>query len=128
MKKGHRPQFVLLIAIWSLCWPAFGQKVSNFDLSKPFAIEENRGQLADEKGKLLPEIKYYGKANGAWIYCKGDRIAWVFEKATPTVNSVSLRAEKSPFANDQLTSNGNGLFSAWQSRNKDVLSPDYLHE
>jgi len=48
--------------------------------SKPFLFMENKGQLADEKGNVLSDIKYYAKSNGVNIYCKNDRIAFVFTR------------------------------------------------
>lgn len=56
------------------------QLSGNFLAKRQFTFQENKGQLADEHGRLLSDILYYGKDNGVSIYCYKDRIAFVFEK------------------------------------------------
>jgi hypothetical protein len=52
--------------------------------SKPFVFMENKGQLADQDGKVLHDIRYYAKSNnGVNIYCEKDRIGFVFTKELP---------------------------------------------
>lgn len=61
----------------------FAQKPTSQNLlakEKGWSFEENKGQLADEQGKLLPEIKYYGKDHGIIVYCQPGKISFVFTK------------------------------------------------
>jgi len=48
---------------------------------------ENKGQLKDDKGNTLNDITYYGHQGGINIYCKNDRIAFVFTKIDQDNNS-----------------------------------------
>lgn len=52
-----------------------------------FSFEENKGQLADEKGDLLPDILYFGRGKGVNVYCFRDRIAFVFTKTAKGKNT-----------------------------------------
>jgi hypothetical protein len=56
-------------------------------LNTGFCFTENRGQLADEKGILLQDIFYYGQRNGVNIYCKNNKLSFVFTKIESKNNS-----------------------------------------
>jgi len=56
------------------------QSVKNFATNQPFLFEENKGQLRDENGNALSDIKYYGKQEGVYVYCKTGMISFVFTK------------------------------------------------
>lgn len=62
------------------------QFVKNFNVQQPFSFEENKGQLADEKGNVLKDILYYGWDNSSGIFCFKDKIAFVFKKTTSKGN------------------------------------------
>lgn len=51
-------------------------------LHRDWSFIENKGQLADENGKLLPDIKYYGRDKGVNIYCRQQMLSFVFTKTT----------------------------------------------
>jgi hypothetical protein len=80
------PRNLIILLFCVLCYTAIQaanpQLVQNFNLHKSFSFEENKGQLADEKGELLPDILYYGKDKGVNVYCFKNKIAFVFTKAT----------------------------------------------
>ena len=58
--------FAFLLMLFAL--PLSAQHLAfSKTLNKEFNFTENKGQLADEKGNLLPDIKYYGYANGAYV-------------------------------------------------------------
>lgn len=79
----HCKKNLLLFLFLGISFKSFssGQaSVQNFSISRPFAFEENKGQLADLDGKLLPGILYSGKSKGVHVYCYKDKIAFVFEK------------------------------------------------
>ena len=56
--------------------------------SRPFLFMENKGQLADENGQALPDIKYYGHQGGVNVYCKPGMVSFVFIK-TETNQNIS---------------------------------------
>src|ERR1017187_9548086 len=56
---------------------------------KNWAFEENRGQLADQSGNLLREIKYFGNYAGVQVYCSLNHLSFVFLKTIPDNNIVS---------------------------------------
>jgi hypothetical protein len=65
------------------------QKVDKYSLSKSFLFEENKGQLMDENRNPLPDIKYYGMQGGVYIYCRQDKISFVFTKVEKDENNIS---------------------------------------
>src|ERR1022692_2371759 len=58
---------------------------------KNWAFEENRGQLADQSGNLLPEIKFFGNYAGVQVYCSTDHLSFVFLKTIPGENALSVK-------------------------------------
>lgn len=102
------PRKTILILLCLLCYTAIHaanqQFVKNFNLNQSFTFEENKGQLADDKGQLLPDILYYGKDKGVSVYCFKNKIAFVFTKVTsvprpptPTSPKGDLNASNFPF-------------------------------
>src|SRR5579872_3090885 len=58
---------------------------------KDWVFRENKGQLKDEEGKLLDDIKYYGNQGGVYIYCRSTKLSFVFSSiqngnSKPTTN------------------------------------------
>lgn len=49
-------------------------KISNW------SFEENRGQLADENGSVLNDIKYFGRDKGVAVYLRENKISFVFTR------------------------------------------------
>ncbi len=47
---------------------------------RDFSFTPNRGQLADEKGNLLPDILYFGHSIGTDVYLESNKIKFVFTK------------------------------------------------
>src|ERR1022692_2521174 len=73
------------IPLISLFWGtvSFGQQLAfkaSTQKSKPFLFIENKGQIADKDGNVIKDTKYYTKNLSVNVYCKGDRIAFVFSK------------------------------------------------
>jgi PKD repeat protein len=70
---------ICLLSVFSL----FGQnpeKVQNLINHKYWSFVENKGQLGDDQGNLLPGIKYYGHQGGVYLYCKPGTISFVFTR------------------------------------------------
>jgi len=65
------------------------QSVKNFATTQPFLFEENKGQLRDENGNALSDIKYYGKQGGVYVYCKPGMLSFVFTKSEKEPNDIS---------------------------------------
>jgi hypothetical protein len=65
----------------------------NFMSNRSFSFQPNKGQLADEHGKLLPDVLYYGKDKDISFYCFRDHIAFVFSKnmTAPTGNRLDKK-------------------------------------
>jgi hypothetical protein len=57
--------------------------------NKDWNFIENKGQLSDGKGNLVPGIKYFGHNGGAYLYCKADRISFVFTKVEKRRGPIS---------------------------------------
>lgn len=49
----------------------------------------NKGQLADENGQLLPDIKYYGRQGGVSIYFRQDMLSFVFSREEKEPQRIS---------------------------------------
>lgn len=54
----------------------------SYTFSQPFSFIENKGQLADQNGRVQKDILYYGHDNGINVYCYKDHIAFEFVKNT----------------------------------------------
>jgi hypothetical protein len=74
--------FILLITCVQTANAGTPKLVQNYKTTPPFSFQENKGQLADEHGKLLPDILYFGRDRGVTTYCFKDRIAFVFLKSS----------------------------------------------
>jgi hypothetical protein len=55
-----------------------------------WSFEENRGQLADENGLVLNDIKFYGRDKGVAIYLRKNKISFVFTKTEPKNNKPAF--------------------------------------
>jgi len=55
-------------------------QVHQFINHKDWSFIENKGQLADNNGKLISNIKFYSHEGGAHIYCRPGKISFVFTK------------------------------------------------
>src|ERR1017187_5890534 len=76
-----KPVLFLLMLIFCLSGhKSLAQTPVNFQTRQPFLFEENKGQLTDQEGQKLPDIKYYGKQGGVYVYCKLGMISFVFTK------------------------------------------------
>lgn len=61
--------------------------------SNNWSFEENRGQLADENGVVLKDIKYYGRDKGVSVYLRKNKISFVFTKTEAKNNSQPAFSE-----------------------------------
>src|ERR1035441_9638174 len=68
--------------------------VKQFINQKDWNFVENKGQLSDGNGNLLPEIKFYGHQGGVNLYCKPGAIRFVFTK-TEYKEALAETAESS---------------------------------
>jgi hypothetical protein len=79
-----------LICSFILYWlPLHSQnllKQTTLQKSQPFLFIENKGQLADETGTVLKEIKYFGHHGGVNLYFKPGMISFVFTKVSEEQN------------------------------------------
>jgi len=57
--------------------------------NKPFYFEENKGQLVDQNGVALHDIKYYGQQGGVNIYMRSDKISFVFSQTKNIEENIS---------------------------------------
>ncbi|MDP1725778.1 MAG: SBBP repeat-containing protein [Bacteroidota bacterium] len=100
-----------LLCLLSVSIHSFGSKVARqvpslesaklMAHSKDLFFAENKGQLADEKGNLLPEIKYYGHSSGVYLYCKPGMISFVFTK-NEQEGEISEATGKPVLSNQQI--------------------------
>src|ERR1039458_3774484 len=58
--------------------------------AKGWSFVENKGQLADDKGQLLTDVKYYSHDGGPQIYCRPGTVSFVFSK---TVNEAGQEVD-----------------------------------
>ncbi len=100
---------ILLLAVLFNAFNSQAQKVKNFNTSQPFLFEENKGQLMDESGNALSDIKYYGKQGGVYVYCKSGMLSFVFtkiEKGQDDVSEATGMETESPFGKHVPTYSG----------------------
>ena len=93
---------LILVCIYS-CWlraesPKQAQQLLNH---KGWSFVENKGQLADEKGRLLTDIKYYGHQSGTNIYCMPGKLSFVFTQANKQGGNMSEATGLEDLLNDQ---------------------------
>lgn len=74
---------------------------------KNWAFEENMGQLNDQSGNKLSDIKYFGSYAGVHVYCFDNQLSFVFIHA---LNSKVKSVKNLPFI--QESSKANGAISA----------------
>ena len=74
------------------------------------AFTENQGQLADEKGNLLNDIKFYGNGKGVSVYCRENKLSFVFTKIVKTVPDKLNNTAFSKF--DKMLKAQSGITSA----------------
>ncbi len=75
-------RFILLFLLFCFSVNAFAQQRQQAKTfgKQAWSLEENKGQLADENGNVLTDIKFYGRDNGVSVYLKKDKISFVFTK------------------------------------------------
>lgn len=72
-----------------------GQYIPTYNYSQnllqtnEWSFEENKGQLADENGVVLKDVRYFGRDKDVAIYLRKNKISFVFSK-TETKNEFSL--------------------------------------
>lgn len=79
MRYSH----VLCLALFFIFKTAYaGQPhtATPFIKSGEWYFVENKGQLADENGHIIKEIKYYGRQGNISLYCRPGMISFVFSK------------------------------------------------
>ncbi len=86
--RSNLVAFLFLTVLFN-CFYAKAQNVKNFNTSQPFLFEENKGQLLDESGNVLSDIKYYGKQGGVYVYCKTGMLSFVFTKSEKGPGQIS---------------------------------------
>jgi len=84
----------LLIAVvfsflFAKLYAASPVQVQQFINHKDWSFVENKGQLADDKGQLQPEIKYYGRQGGVSLYCKPGMLSFLFTKVEKAPENIS---------------------------------------
>jgi len=81
--------FAFIAFAWNIAHAAKPVTAKNFINHSDWNFVENKGQLADENGNILKDIKYYGHQGGVNIYCKPGEISFVFTKNENTQNAIS---------------------------------------
>jgi len=64
-------------------------QVKQFINHNDWSFVENKGQLADDKGNLITDVKFYSHEGGAHIYCRPVKISFVFTKIDNEQKQVS---------------------------------------
>jgi len=86
MRCPKRPFPLAIVLAFMLCHSclfAQTQTAQPFEVQpKEWGFMQNRGQLADEHQKPLPDIKFYGHDGGVYLYCRQGMISFVFSKIT----------------------------------------------
>src|SRR6185503_16798217 len=80
---------ILFLATLFNCLYAKAQTAKNFNSTRPFSFEENKGQLKNESGNTATDIKFYGNQGGVYVYCKPGMLSFVFTKIEKKSNDVS---------------------------------------
>jgi len=66
---------------------------------KDWSFEQNLGQLTDENGNQLLEIKYFGKFAGAQVYLTTNHLSFVFTKFSGAQNPLKINSKIPVFNN-----------------------------
>jgi hypothetical protein len=74
--------------------------------NKELLFEENKGQLKDQNGQLLPNIKYYGHQGGMYLYIKSGMISFVFNKIENAIDNDISEASGLPIARGGIACSG----------------------
>src|ERR1039458_8787642 len=85
-------------------------QVKNFINHKDWSFVENKGQLTDEKGNQLSDIKYYSHDGGAHLYCRPGMISFVFTKVEYDNNQNISEATGIPERDESPFTKGAGGF------------------
>ena len=83
MKPTIKILLLCIICVLLLINTAYCQapKMSaSFLKQKDWGFLPNRGQLANEHGDVLTDIKYYGHQGGVYLYCRPGKLSFVFTK------------------------------------------------
>jgi chitodextrinase len=64
-------------------------KVQQFVVQKEWSFVANKGQLADQSGQRMDEIKYYGRQGPVNLYCRPGMISFVFTKIGNVSDEIS---------------------------------------
>ena len=110
MKTKLKIQFFTLAVLLHIANTTLAQSVKatpNLLNHKDWGFIENKGQLADENGKPLPDIKYYGRQGGVAVYCKSGMLSFVFTqrsaKALEANNTWGKPGQKGELKKDTIT-------------------------
>jgi gliding motility-associated-like protein len=63
-------------------------KVQNFQM-RQWSFVENKGQLADQGGKIIKDVKYYSHSGPVHLYCRPGMISFVFTRTEKERLSIS---------------------------------------
>jgi hypothetical protein len=72
--------FLFFVCFTNVIFGSGPADMQNFINNKHWAFVENKGQISDENGVKLTDIKYYGHQGNVYIYCRPDKISFVFTK------------------------------------------------
>jgi hypothetical protein len=70
-----------IILLWPLFSIAQSAAIDNFQKAHQWTFVENKGQLTNQNGASLSELKYYGESAGVKVYCFKDHISFIFTKS-----------------------------------------------
>ncbi len=111
-RRKFQPNWMLFLflAVLFTTIKTQAQTAKNFATKQPFLFEENKGQLRNESGNVLSDIKYYGKDGGVYVYCKTGMLSFVFTKTENEPSQIS-EATGLPSGNYSPFSKGAGGFN-----------------
>ena len=115
MKSSHKARLVVYTCILFLANICYAQqtKVSkNLLGNQEWGYLPNKGQLTDQQGNVLSDIKYYGHQGSVYMYCRPGKLSFVFDKEIKEQGPVSEAKGNNLIVNDPLINNSSANISS----------------
>src|SRR5438552_13303770 len=80
MKLNKLLPFFLFVLFSNFIHAQAPVKVQQFINHKDWSFVENKGQLADENGNLITDVKYYSHEGSVQVFCRPGKISFLFIK------------------------------------------------
>jgi gliding motility-associated-like protein len=90
VRNFTRPCLIFLLAlIANTVYAGNPVSIKNYINPKDWSFVENKGQLADQQGNIITDVKFYSHSGSAQIYCSPSKISFVFTKIDKVQNDIS---------------------------------------